>query len=157
MKTYPMYECELCGHTSRDQAEVASCEAAGIPALPDWAASRVGQRVRGFGESGVKWGTLRGFELRRYWDGHAWFAKGDFQLSHNQRVEDDGVPLSALDPMRGWDFLRYADADIREWAACCAEYGVESDPTRSSWFEMRGDASRRAIVDAVEKWRGDVR
>lgn len=155
MKTYPIYECELCGHTSRDQAEVATCEAVGTPPLPDWAKSRVGQRVRGFGEGGVKWGTLRALELRRAVYGvHAWFAVGDFWLSHNQSEDEDGVPLAALDPLHGWDFLRYADdidADIREWVVCCAEYGIEPDLTQTSWFENRGSVCQQMVLDAVAK------
>lgn len=156
MKTYPTYECELCGYTSRDRAEVEACEATGTPTLPHWAMFRVGQQVRGFGEDGVQWRLLHGFELCRSWGRHIWFAKGDFRLSHNQREEEYGVPLSALDPLCGWDFLRYVDDvddDIYEWATCCAEYGVEPDPARASWFEHRGVATQRAVLDAVEKWR----
>lgn len=155
MNTYLMYECCLCGYASRDQKEILTCELAGTPLLPAWARSRVGQRVRGFGEDGVRWGVLRNFELRRdHFGNHFWFAIGDFQLSHNQRVDEGGVPFSALNPMHGWDFLRFADEieeSVREWFACCVEYGIKPDPTRSTWLEMLGSACQQMILEiAVE-------
>lgn len=160
MKIYSMYECELCGHASRDRAEVESCEAAGAPPVPDWALARVGQSVRGFGEGGVRRATLRALELRRAWYGtHVWFAVGDFWLSHNQSGDGlDGVPVSALDPMHGWDFLRACDDDrvdaaIREWAACCAEYGVEPDPRKAPWFDTRGKRFQQCVLAALARWR----
>lgn len=154
MKTYSMYECELCGHASRDRVEAESCETAGAPPVPDWALTRVGQSVRGFGEGGARRATLRALELR-----HAWFAVGDFWLSHNQSGDDlDGVPVSALGQMHGWDFLRACDdgdvgAAVREWATCCVEYGVEPDPTKARWFISRGEWLQQLVLAALALWR----
>lgn len=162
MKFFTTYECELCGYTSRDQAEVLACEAAGTPPLPDWAKSRIGQQVRGFGERGVQWGTLEAVELRRTtWGEHYWFAVGNFWLSYNQSADADGVSLSALDPMSGWDFLRSCDDNdvrsrIREWAVCCMEYGIEPDPAKALWFDMRGECAQQVVLAALAKWRAET-
>lgn len=117
---------------------------------PAWALERVGKRVRGFGENGVAWGTLRGLRPAR---GGGWVAEISISLSHNQS-SDDEVPLWALDPMWGYDFLRYVSgsarlAHLREWAACCVEYGITPDPERAAWYEGGAEETKAAARQAV--------
>ena len=150
-----LWKCSLCEREYDAESDAVACEAQGTPERPAWLYE--GAQVWGFGENGIVGpGVVEALHLRCSSRGrHAWQVElknankdrlhGAWQLSHNHG--DDGspgpnlVPASALDPMQGWDFLRYTYLDVDAWIAVCRVYGI--DPTKvvsAYWAEGRSDA-----------------
>ena len=153
-----LWKCSLCSTEYDTEVEAVTCEVKGLPEQPSWLFE--GAQVWGFGENGIVGpGTVAGLHLRARHNsahsGHVWAVElknenegkliGAWQLSHNHG--DDGrpgpslVPASALDPMKGWDFLRYCTIDVDTWIAVCRAYAI--DPTKVAgayWAEGRSDA-----------------
>jgi len=157
VKTGMYADCGICGtRFFDDEGSALACEAQGTPGTPAWLSSRVGQEVAGFGECRIETATLLGFTVQRRHGGHELLAVLDeaMVLSHNHE-EVSLVPAWGLDPMHGWDFLRYVGPDdtglpllVVTWVTWCRRYGIEPDPTRALWWNM-GERKRARFLDLL--------
>lgn len=159
MRTKTVYICDICETQHDVEADAMACEAQGRPEAPPWLTARVGCEAVGFGERGVVdhgGCKLRGLYVVRLNDRHVMCADTGLFVSHNQ---GDYLPAYALDPMRGYDFLRYVDGNeltvaVAKWVSWCREYGIDPDPTKASWWgwqEEKHDAILAAVEQAKER------
>lgn len=79
-------------------------------------------------------------------------------LGHNQDYSDPLLPLCAIDPMQGIDFMRYQGAGsdtrglIARWAEWCEIYGIEPDLKKALWWPCR-DAAQPDVLNELAKIR----
>lgn len=148
----PLWKCSICCHVHDEHEEAVACAAQGPADPPPWLAARRGMEVAGFGECGVVAGVLVGWYAEDR-GAHVPMCDAGVWLSRNQ--ECAAVPAEALDPMHGWDFLRYVDVhaipdEAAKWLKWCCIYGIEPDPTKAQWWDYRTDEKRAAFVAALK-------
>ncbi|HZL93676.1 MAG TPA: hypothetical protein VFB99_08530 [Vicinamibacterales bacterium] len=115
----------------------AECEAFGQPERPAWLDSRIGKQIACFGEHGIVLDVLQEVVVCQRWPGHeiVIITRGNPYLGHNQDHSSDYLPLCAVDPMCGIDFMRYATReDVRDliprWAHWCDVVRHRGGPER---------------------------
>lgn len=159
MTPIAMYRCDICGFSYDTSQEAVACEAKGRPEIPAWANPG---RAWAFGESGVQETVLHDvfgeWELRgrdpHDPQSHVLLARIDYvSISHNL-VDLMNVPIRALDPMRGLDFLRYVSvANVRahalRWREACLAYGVDPDPVMAGWADRLEPEKMAAFCEAL--------
>jgi hypothetical protein len=130
-----VWRCDICHDDHETEQMAVSCEAKGREAVPPWL--RPGGPVFGFGEHGVvgRNGVGSGVQyaalVQRIEEGHEVLVGLDVYLRIS-RHQGHVLPLRALDPTRGWDFLRSVGADqiedqVRQWIGACAVYGLDTN------------------------------
>jgi hypothetical protein len=155
-----VYQCDICKTTFPTLQEAEECEALPTPEPPPWL--KPGATVWGFGENGVEGpGKVQEVFYRKgdwpksphrlyLWTDHNISGHG---ISHNY-VGEDPLPANAVDPMQGWDFLRYVSYTTmrdhaRGWKEACVALEIEPDPTQAKWF--RTDRSQHLVfAETVE-------
>lgn len=156
MPAVTRYQCAICGVEYHAEQEMRACEARGEPVRPTWLDARIGKEVAGFGEVGIVPCTLRTVVIRNVFGHNIGVEVHPHPyLGSNQSHYESYLPLCAIDPMQGVDFMRYERGGestrklLAEWAKWCRVYGIEPDPTKAIWWPAWQDSA--AVFEA--EWR----
>ncbi len=147
MKKVVSWICEICYEKYNNEDDCRACEDKGLAVIPDWLSKT--DKIYGFGEQGVVGPNpfslqvdILGSRCSKFYNlGHPGdirvMARG-LRISHN--FENAWVPLDAINPLIGWDFMRYVshhpDDILKEanlWLQACRDYGIAPDITKASW------------------------
>lgn len=136
MRSVTFYECEICDEQYLTEDDARKCEAQGLPEpmpfLP-W-----DRPVPAFGESGVKYGQLKGVYIRCGFGQHEWWLDCTPYVYVSHNIESSLTPARAFDPRYGWDAFRYTKTpeDLRVWEETLASYGFQESDVDSWLMEV---------------------
>jgi hypothetical protein len=147
MRVVTRYRCEICDEDYASIDEAAACEARGRAEVPSWLRRVVAEGfvVYGWGEQGIC-GYGADVKIARVLVAHTIkveLTKPLRNVSHNYDGDGWTHHLDTIDPMAGYDFLRYVDPDagrlatIWIWIDCCRLWGIEPDPEKARWAKER--------------------
>lgn len=165
--------CGVCHHkyepTAEGFADAVACAAQGEPPKPSWFDRVVKNGVYGFveagvcGVSGARPVRVLGYEIQCDSTGkHTWWlcSYNYISVSVSRDIPGDEcctmAPLYAVDPLRGYDFGKYLDAEERTthaklwWKVATEHYGLDvkfipedEDHTGPMWDAIRVEVAAR--------------
>lgn len=145
IRTFVMYECDVCGALHKSAALATSCESSPFPSPmpwvwtapwndPPWHTLR-GRMWPVFGEDGLRWVEVDSISIALVRGTHETRFTCNLNgrhLSHNADDDDFTMRASVLDPRIGWDAFRYCslpkDAfDVDTWEHAMRHAGFDPD------------------------------
>lgn len=166
------WSCDVClqQYTSEDNA--VACEARGVEELPSWLF--VGAKVFGFGENGCESadfgepfivtdintnhdsGDIHSYLYSTAKHQPIIYINESMSVSHNQSHYRH-FQAYVFDPMRGWDYLRYASEysahsahkEAKKWVAACDLYGITPDVSQAKWLQEH-NAAKNMIAENIK-------
>lgn len=137
MITKTSFICEfcLCEYDSKEDAQ--KCEAKGFPEPAPW--FPLGEKIYAWGEDGPfevlvkdEFSIIIGNKYGSYNSPHEWLIRTNSdtaELSHNIEYGSSYFPLSALNPLQGYDALRYDNKieSVILWRQQLARFGMKEE------------------------------